>query len=193
MIWRIDLDGSPSFGEGLSYAWEWPGGTAEGVTPNLLVADGTYPITLTVTDVHEQTDVANDQVTVGEPPPEPLAPVIENAYYPYGWYLDPGTGEPTYGGGLPPPRGTIPILSAGGEFSVYGLNLQGEWTTEFHMVNREHSDYDMDPWSPSNLTPTQFDTGCGGPGGYCDMWVVTTGPDGAKTSNQFRVLVSLPT
>lgn len=63
----VALDGSRSFdydGDNLTFAWSWPGGTANGPTPTLTLPVGVTDVTLTVTDSHgaSGTDVVSINV-----------------------------------------------------------------------------------------------------------------------------------
>ncbi len=62
---EVILDGSGSSdsdGTIVSYEWTWTGGTASGVSPTINLTEGTYLITLTVTD--DANAIATDQITI---------------------------------------------------------------------------------------------------------------------------------
>ncbi len=83
----VTLDGTHSFdydGGDLTWTWTWPGGSATGASPTVLLPPGTTVVTLTVTDPQGATGTDTTAITVEERPP---VVAIENTTLAY-------TGEP---------------------------------------------------------------------------------------------------
>ncbi|WP_420461395.1 PKD domain-containing protein [Neolewinella sp.] len=71
----VQLDGTASQdfdGSIATYAWAWPGGTATGSTPSVVFSQGSYAVTLTVTDNRGATD--SDVISIRATEPAPVDP-----------------------------------------------------------------------------------------------------------------------
>jgi SdrD B-like domain/PKD domain len=187
---HVTLDGSGSYsptGDPLSYHWTWPGGSADGVNPPVVMPPGVTTVTLTVSDGIESRPV-NTTVTVWPPisaMPVPVSAVEGNGFtVPVATFTDPDpTGSMSdylatidWGDGTPASPGDI--SKAGGTFTVTGQHTYAEEGN--YPISVTVTDDDV-PYNTATV---------GGTGTVTDAPLAATGVDFLSTNPVNQVLAN---
>lgn len=81
----VSLNGSASTGQNLAYGWAWPGGTATGMNPTVLLPAGTTTVTLTVSS-GSCTATSSVSATIRDTTPPSSTASIGGTAGSNGWY-----------------------------------------------------------------------------------------------------------